>query len=192
MEYNVQKGEIYMNREMNNLDKFVYDFVKLLDGKYVLVSGYVSIITGRARATEDVDLILPKMEFSYFSNLWGVFEENGFECLNTSDVKEGFEMLEDHAIRFARKGKPIPNMEFKVVKDELGMYSLNHRVKLFIRDKMFFVSTIEMQIAYKRYYLGSPKDMEDALHLEELFKEKIDYKKLKELKDLVMRVKENE
>lgn len=192
MEYDAKKKEIRINREMNNLDKFVYDFVSLLNEQYVLVSGYVSIMTGRSRATEDVDLIIPKMDFAYFKQLWGKIYGAGFECLNTENIKEAYEMLNLNALRFAKKGRPIPNMEFKISKGKLGEYSLNNRVMVFIKDKLFYVSELEMQIAYKRAYLGSPKDREDALHLEELFKDKLDFKKIKELKKLVREEKKNE
>ena len=49
--------EIKLNKELNKLDKFVIDFCKLLD-RYVIVSGYVSILFGRSRSTEDVDLLI--------------------------------------------------------------------------------------------------------------------------------------
>ena len=192
MEYDVVKKEIRINREMNNLDKFVYDFVSLLDGKYVIVSGYVSIMTGRSRATEDVDLVIPKIDLAYFKQLWEKIYNAGFECLNTENIEEAYEMLDLNAIRFARKGKPIPNMEFKISKDKTGEYSLQNKIKILIKDKLFYVSELEMQIAYKRAYLRSPKDNEDALHLEELFKDKLDFKKIKELEEFVREEKKNE
>jgi len=34
------------------------------------VSGYVSILLGRTRATEDVDLLVPKMHFNGFKLLF--------------------------------------------------------------------------------------------------------------------------
>jgi len=181
MEYNKERGEIYLDKELNNLDKFVLDFVSLLDD-YVIVSGYVSILTGRSRATEDIDLLIPKMSFEGFQELWKRIENNGFECINTSDIEEAFDMLSDHAIRFARKGKGVPNMEFKIISNEVHEYSFNNKIKLHIRDRHFYISPLEMQIAYK-LYLGSDKDLEDAKHLYELFKEKLDRNKLKSLVD---------
>ena len=62
MEYNKEKKTIKLERELSNLDEFVLDFVNLLDN-YVIVSGYVSILLGRSRTTEDVDLLLPKLRF---------------------------------------------------------------------------------------------------------------------------------
>src|SRR3989338_764931 len=110
MKYDVKKGEILLGRELNKLDSFVLDFTSLLDD-YVVVSGYVSILFGRARATEDIDLLVPKMEKLQFISLWKKILGNDFECINTSKPEEAFEMLSQNAIRFARKNKPVPNME---------------------------------------------------------------------------------
>jgi hypothetical protein len=177
MRYFKERREIILDKELNNLDKFVIDFTKLLPN-YVLVSGYVSILTGRSRATEDVDLLIPKMSFSEFENLWVIFLENGFECINTPKAKDAFEMLREHAIRFARKGRAIPNMEFKFMSNDLHDYSFEKKIKVLLGDFFLFISPLEMQIAYK-LFLGSNKDFEDAKHLYELFKEDLDFEELK-------------
>lgn len=57
MEYIADKKEIILDKELNNLDKFVLEFTELLE-EYVVVSGYVSILFGRSRMTEDVDLLI--------------------------------------------------------------------------------------------------------------------------------------
>ena len=48
---------IKLDRELNELDLFVLDFVKVLEkhARYVLISGYVALLFGRSRTTEDVD-----------------------------------------------------------------------------------------------------------------------------------------
>jgi len=180
MKYNKERKEIILDKELNKIDKFTFDFVKLLN-EYVIVSGYVSILLGRSRATEDVDLLVPKMNYNEFEDLWKKFEENGFECMNTSSIQESFNMLGEHAIRFFKKGKPIPNIEFKIIKTDLDRYSFENRIKVVINDKVFFISPLELQIAYKLFLaadgtdeeLKADKDIEDARHLYKLFKEKI-------------------
>lgn len=176
MEYNQDKKEIKIEREINNLDKFVIDFVNLLED-YVIVSGYVSILTGRSRATEDVDLLIPEMSFEKFEFLWEKIYSNNFECINTSDVKEAFDSLKEYAIRFSRKNNPLPNMEFKIISTKIHKYSFENRMKCYIQNNLLFISPLEMQIAYK-LYLGSEKDIEDAVHLYELFNEKINENEL--------------
>ncbi len=183
MEYNADKKEIKLDRELSKLDEFVVDFCRLFNGNYVLVSGYISIIFGRSRATEDVDLIVPDMDFSAFRELWYVIDKNDFECLNTSKPEEAFKMLKEHAIRFAKKGKAIPNIEFKTIRNEIGNYSFKNRIKVVLRKGLLYVSPIEMQIAYK-LMLGksnNEKDLEDAKHLYELFKERLNNAELNKL-----------
>ena len=99
MIYNPTKKEIILNRELSKLDKFVIDFCNLLDD-YVLVSGYVSIIFGRSRGTEDVDLLIPEMNSEEFKKLWKKVYENGFECVNTENPKEAFVLFKEHNINW--------------------------------------------------------------------------------------------
>lgn len=180
MEYDFSKKEIILNRKLNKLDEFILDFVSLLDS-YVIVSGYVSIIFGRSRATEDVDLLLPKISFENFEKLWKELDKNNFECLNTYNLNKAYSMLNEHAIRFAKKGKPTPNMEFKIIKTDLDLYSYENKLKVALGEKEVFISPLEMQIAYKLFLAADgtkeelilDKDIEDARYLYRLFKEKI-------------------
>lgn len=183
MEYNPDKREIKINRKLNELDKFVLDFIEILGkySKYVIVSGYVSIVLGRSRATEDVDLLVPKMNLADFNKLFEDLLSKGFECANTMKVTEAYNMLDDHAIRFFKKGKPTPNMEFKVIKNDLDRYSFDNRIKASIHNELLFISPLEMQIAFKLFLaadgsddeLSSDKDIEDARHIYKLFEEKL-------------------
>ena len=49
------------------------------------------------------------------------------------------------------------------------------------------ISSLERHIAFKRYFLASDKDNEDALHIEDYFKGKIDYNKVNKFKNLIKR-----
>jgi len=175
MEYDEKKREIICNRELNDLDEFVLDFVNLLKD-YVIVSGYVSILLGRSRATEDIDLLIPEMNFEEFNNLWNKVKEEGFECINVSKPEEAFEMIKEHAIRFFKKN-PIPNIEFKIIKNDLDKYSFENKIKVLLKEGKLYISPLELQIAYK-LFLGSGKDLEDAKHLLKIFKENINKDKL--------------
>jgi len=182
MEYNINKKEIKLDRKINELDKFVIEFCSLLD-KYVLVSGYVSILFGRSRSTEDVDLLIPKMNLEEFKRLWKRIDDSGFECLNTSIPQEAFNMVKEHNIRFSRKGKPIPNMEFKLIQNDIHRYSFENKIKVILGKNILYISPLEMQIVYKLMLgkQGNEKDIEDAKHLYELFKEKLNNSELLKL-----------
>ena len=54
------------------------------------------------------------------------------------------------------------------------------------------ISSLERHIAFKRYYLGTPKDIEDAEHIEKTFKGKIDYEKVNKIKKIVDIIKKQE
>jgi predicted nucleotidyltransferase len=178
MEFEYKKNEIVFNRELSSLDKLVLKFLNFLDKEkidYVIISGYIAILFGRSRNTEDVDLFIEKMSFEKFERFWKTLEKNGFECIHVSKPKEAYEefLLNKTSIRFAEKGKWMPNFELKFPSEELSQYSLQHKVKVILNGQKLNTSKLETQIAYK-LYLGSEKDLEDAAHLWSLFKNKLD------------------
>lgn len=174
MEFEFKGGRIVFEKELSNLDKLVLRFVKILDGleiDYVIISGYIAILFGRSRHTEDVDLFIEEMPFEKFMCFWNELGKEGFECLNTSSVEDAYtgylkEML---ALRFAEKGMVQPNFELKFPKTDLNQYSLKNKVIVEIGGEKLNTSRMELQIAFK-LYLGSDKDIEDAVHLWEMFK----------------------
>jgi len=90
MEFEFKNNQILFDRELSELDEFVIKFVNILDKNkinYVLVSGYIAILFGRSRETEDIDIILEKISFEKFNFLWNEIQKE-FECLNTSSPKE--------------------------------------------------------------------------------------------------------
>jgi hypothetical protein len=183
MEIIYLKGVFSFEKDLNSLDVFTLDFCSILekfDVDYVLVSGYVSILFGRNRASEDVDIIVEKLDFDKFKSLWSALY-NDFECLNTEIVKEAYDdyLLTGLAIRFSKKGRFIPNMELKFPKIELDFWTLKNRKKVVLNKKVLYISPLELQIPFK-LFLGSEKDIEDAKHLYLLFEDKLDLKLLYE------------
>lgn len=169
----INQKTIELDREISDLDKFVLKFINILKKhtEYVLISGYVAILLGRSRTTEDVDLFIPRLSRESFSKLYTELLSQNFWSINADAETELFEMLSENlGIRFADKGKVIPNMEIKFVKDELDQLSLKEKIKVIIaKDQELIISDIPLQIAYKRFVLKSPKDLEDAEHLRKLF-----------------------
>ena len=176
-----KKNRIILDKAINNLDRFVIDIVEILKKHtdYVLVSGYVAILFGRSRTTEDVDMLIPRMDISKFKTMYKDIKKK-FWCINAENPNELFDMLKTgHSIRFAVKKKAIPNMEIKFMKNDLDKESFSDRIEVVIGKNTLLVSPIEMQIAYKEKILKSEKDMEDALHLREVFKDRIKKEKIK-------------
>ncbi|HLC67193.1 MAG TPA: hypothetical protein VJK52_06155 [Candidatus Nanoarchaeia archaeon] len=177
MEFHFKGGKISLQKELNSLDSFVFDFCSLLDKeniKYVIVSGYVAILFGRSRSSEDIDLIVERISKERFRKLWEVLVKN-FECLNTTNAVEAYAeyLLNGVAVRFARMGEFIPNMEFKFPKGELDQWTLQNRQYVEVLERTLPISRMELQITFK-LFLGSEKDIEDARFLYRLFRENLD------------------
>ncbi len=195
MDYNLEKKEIIVNKKLNKLDILVLDFIKVLKKHvdYVVISGYVSILLGRSRATEDVDLFIEKISFDIFLYLYKELINNGFWCLNAEKPEEIFLYLEDgYAVRFSRRNKPIPNFELKFPKRKVDEEIFKDFITVILPEGKIKVSSLERQIAFKRYYLKSDKDIEDALHIEETFKGKIDYEKVNKFKKNIESINKDE
>lgn len=170
----LDKKTIRLDKVENQLDKFVLDFLKILERhtKYVIVSGYVAILFGRNRASEDVDVFVDK--FDDFSNFASDVKANGFWFLNTDDINELFSMIKGGlAIRVAKKDTVEPNFEIKLAKKSLDFYSMENRIKVLLANTELFIAPIELSIAFK-LFLSSEKDIEDARFLFGLFKDKLD------------------
>jgi hypothetical protein len=161
-------SHIEIDRELSDLDNFTLAFVNVLRKftKYAIISGYVSILLGRSRASEDVDILVPKMDFTLFEKLFKELAKKGFYCLNSESAKGAYEYLKDNiAVRFALNGTAIPNMEFKFAKNKIDGISLAKTITVDVGDEELVVSHLELQIAFKEEVLKSQKDIEDAKHL---------------------------
>jgi len=178
------KGTITIEgKALNMLDSFVLDFTQMLEGRvrYVIVSGYVAILFGRSRGTEDIDIIIEHLAKEDFGMLHRTAIAKGYNFLNPEDEQGLFEMLDEGlAIRAAQGDRVIPNAELKFSKDDFDRFSLDNRLKAIIGQRHVYISPIELQIAYK-LWLGSDKDIEDATYLWELFEDRIDRKLMREL-----------
>ncbi|MCX6742185.1 MAG: hypothetical protein NTX24_03365 [Candidatus Pacearchaeota archaeon] len=187
MIYNTEKREIICDRELSNLDKLVLKFIRILERHidYVLISGYVAILLGRTRATEDVDVFIRKVDKEKFFRFYEELKNNGLWCINAEKPEELFSYLrEGLAVRFALENTSIPNFEVKIVKRE-DEDVFDDFIVVKLKEGNLKISSLERQIAFKRYFLCSGKDMEDALHVERIFKDKIDYKKIDKLKEII-------
>lgn len=163
---------IKLDKIENELDKFVLDFIRILEkhAKYVIVSGYVAILFGRSRGTEDIDMFIGRLGKQKIGIFYEELLQNSYYCLNSDDLDDIFQILEENmAVRFAKKNTVTPNFEIKFTKDSLQKESLENPLKVLLPSGNLLVSSLEQQIMYKKYCLGSDKDLEDAQHLEKVF-----------------------
>ena len=182
------KNTIKLNKIINELDKFVLDFTRILEkyANYVIISGYISILFGRARSTEDIDVFIKKIDKEKFYLLYSDLKKNDYWCLNAESPDDVYEYLKEGlAVRFAKKSETIPNIEVKFINKKLDADLIKESVTVITKEGSLKISSIERQIAFKKYYLKSDKDIEDAKHLEEIFKNKIDLNKIKKYKKMI-------
>jgi len=175
----IDKETIKIDRELSDLDNFTLDFIKILEKNtdYVIVSGYVAILLGRARASEDVDVIIPKINFSKFQSLYTQLKKNDFYCLNSEEVSTVYDYLKDNlAVRFAKKDTMIPNIEMKWTKSDFDKIALENTIDVVLSKGKIRISHLELQIAFKEEVLKSPKDLEDARHIEKIAESYLDNK----------------
>lgn len=163
------------------LDRFVLDFVNVLKEKtsYVIVSGYLAVLFGRSRGTEDIDILIPHMEEDTFGVLHMLLLEEGYEILNAEGETGLYDMLKGRmGVRVAKKGQCIPNIELKFIKDDIDRCVMKDRLDIRFGGESLFISPVEIQIPY-RIFLGSEKDIEDAVYLWEIFRDYLDRENMK-------------
>jgi predicted nucleotidyltransferase len=169
-------GVLSMQKELTELDRDVLEFVSILDAvgiDYVIISGYVAILTGRTRGTEDVDVFIEEVEPEVLETLTSELEANDYWCLN-APFDEMHSMLADEiAVRIAPEGDVIPNFEVSFADDHYSRLSLSDRLRVEMDGEELYVGPLELQIAFK-LRLGSEKDFEDALHLLSVFEGQLD------------------
>ncbi len=186
----LNKNTIKLDKVENELDKLVIDFIETIGKhvKYVIISGYVSILFGRSRSTEDIDLFIEKVSLEKFKQLYGDLEKKSYYCLNTNNLDEMHDHLRVNlALRFAKTGTILPNFEIKFAKNIRQEDTIKNPLKVILPSGTLLTSSIEQQIAYKKFFLKSDKDMEDAAHLEKLFEGKLDNNLINRYKDLIKR-----
>jgi len=167
------------------LDKFVFKFIKILKKHtdYVIVSGYVAILLGRNRATDDIDIIIPKTDKEKFELFYNELLKEGFWCINTDELSEIYDILiSKHSVRFAIKDVISPNIEIKFSRDDLDLEALKNKIKIQINDHILNTSILELQVAYKEEILKSNKDMEDAEHIRNVCRENLNTTLINEYK----------
>ncbi len=170
----LDRSTIQIDRELSELDRFSLDFVNILKKHtdYAVVSGYVAILLGRARASEDIDVIIPKIDFSAFQSFYNDLKENAFYCLNASEDTIIFDYMKSgSAVRFAKEGQVIPNVELKRAKNRFDRISLEKKITVNLPKGEIFIGPLDLQIAFKEEVLKTPKDLEDASHIRDVARE---------------------
>lgn len=171
---------LVIDRTPSELDEMILEFTEILDGEeieYVIVSGYVAILTGRSRATEDIDIVTERLSQEQTAVLADRLREDGYWGA-TMPLDDLYDTLsDDMRQRVAEDGTMIPNVELWFVKNEYERAALADPLIADVGGREIAISPFELQIAYK-LFLGSEKDFEDALHLYRVFEGQLDEDRL--------------
>ncbi len=184
-----------MNREIsdkNILNRFCINFCKVLSRhvEYIVVSGFVAIASGRTRGTEDIDIIIRKIDFEKFKKMHEDLIKHDFVCIQSKDEREIFDYLSEKiSVRYVLKSQPIPQIELKFEKDELDDYQFKTKEKLQLTGTNVWFGSVNMNVAFKEELLKSDKDLEDARYLRLVYKEKIKENEIKKIKDMIRRLR---
>lgn len=178
----LENGTLTVDREPNDLDRLAIDVSSVLSGldvDHVLVAGYVAILTGRPRGTEDIDLLIERIDEQEIRGVVEDLRDASFWG-SAMPLDDTYEMLSSGSnVRVAREGEVIPNVEVKFVDDEFDRASLENAISAQIAEHSLPIGPLELQIAYK-LFLDTQKDFEDAVHLYSLFEESLSREELKE------------
>lgn len=166
-------GVLVVEREPNQLDELALSFSAVLnrfDIDHVFIAGYVAILAGRARSTEDVDVLIEELDETTASRLATALEDEGFwgPAMPLDSMPEM--LANGDNIWVAPADQITPHLEVKFVRDEFDRASLENSGAARIGGETIPIGPLELQIAYK-LHLGAQKDLEDAVHLYSLFEE---------------------
>lgn len=177
----LDNGNIRINRELNALDRLAGDVSAALSAhgiEHVLVSGYVVILLGRSRGTEDIDTLIGTGNLSTetIDALADELERRGYwgSAMPLSRMNEMFQHRDP--IRVAHKGKRVPSVELQPT--DLTHVSFQYQRRAVIgldegEQIQLPIVTPELQIAYK-LDMGGNVDFEDAYYLFKICSDELD------------------
>ncbi|MFT4344201.1 MAG: hypothetical protein ACMXYE_05660 [Candidatus Woesearchaeota archaeon] len=177
--------------DRNILQKFTYDFCHIVETycPYVIVSGFLAICSGRSRGTEDIDILIPRLPLETFKKLHqSLLHKFSLFNLENTPIEELYEYLREGSnIRYVYIGTVIPNMELKFAKNEIDIDNITKRRKIELTNTDIYFAPIECAIAYKEY-MGSDKDVEDAIHLRKVYDSEISEQSIKDYAIMIKRI----
>lgn len=167
----LRDGELPVEREPNELDELAGEFSSILndlDIGHAFVAGYVAILAGRSRATQDIDVLLERVGTETVERLATRLDKGGFwGPAMPLDATDGT-LSDGGSVWVARDDEMVPHLDVKFASDEFDRASLTNAITARIDTISLPIGPLELQIAYK-LYLGDSTSFEDAAHLYAMF-----------------------
>ena len=172
---------LVVDRDPNRLDELAVGFsdvLSRLDIDHVFVAGYVAILAGRSRPTEDVDVFIERCSAERIDDLVAELEREGYwrPAMPLSNTHGN--LASGTNIWVAPDGEMAPHLEVKFPNDEFDRASLANAIDAHVGGHTVPIGPLELQIAYK-LSLGGHTDLEDAAHLYTLLGETLSSDRLK-------------
>lgn len=171
----IEDRELFVERAPNALDELAIAFSRILAEQsieHVYVAGYLAILTGRARGTEDIAVLIEPLSPEETNERVAALQRAEYwgpamplESLH-ANLSEGLN------IWVASDGQMTPHLEVKFPTDEYDRASLENALDAHIAGETIPVGPLELQIASK-LDLGTRTDFEDAAHLYQVFRENL-------------------
>jgi hypothetical protein len=164
---------LVVDRDPNRLDELAAGFsavLSRLDIDHVFVAGYVAILAGRSRSTEDIDVFIERCSAERIDELVAELENEGYwgPAMPLSETHGN--LSNGTNIWIAPDGEMTPHLDVKFPSDEFDDASLANAVDAHVGGHTIPIGPLELQIAYK-LSLGGRTDLEDAAHLYTVFGE---------------------
>ncbi len=176
----LENGTLLVDREPNQLDELAIEFSEILDRfsiEHVFVAGYVAILAGRSRSTEGVDVLIDPIKGETAAVLVDVLEEHGYWG-PAMPLTSMYEMLENgDNIWVTPDDRLTPHLAVKNARDRFDRASLENAIAASIGGAEIPIGPFELQIAYK-HFLGTQRDLEDAIHLYSVLEESLSVRRL--------------
>src|SRR3989338_2430223 len=166
----INKNTIKLDKEVNELDKFVFKFIKILRKytDYVIVGGYVPILLGRTKTTDEIDIFVKHLSKEKIDKFYHDIGKS-YWSLNAKNSAYIYKLLmKDLAIRISLKNTTTPNFKIKVARTKLEMANFVNKTTILTKLGAIYLSPLSVAINFKRNYLKSYRDMEDAVYLEKI------------------------
>lgn len=168
-------GTLVVDRPPNELDELAVSFSTLLqrlDVDHAFVAGYLAVLTGRARATEDIDVFVEPLTEAETAAVVDELEAAGFWGPAMPLTEMYRNLSAGTNVWVAPDGQMTPHIEAKFPSDEFDEASLSNAIDATVGGETIPVGPLELQIAYK-LSLGTRTDLEDAAHFYAVFEESL-------------------
>ena len=187
--FDVDRGTIFLEKNsLSEDDRIAMLFAETLNElgvRYSVIAGYVAILFGRARRSDDIDFITYPLAEDEFLKFCLLLRDRGFKLVqgdigsegSIRKVYEGY-LERGFSIRFTYGDLILPNIWFKTARSPLQYYGIDNSLTVIVNKKhLIKIAPLELQIAYN-LYLGSEKDLEDAVFLYTLFRKALNHQEL--------------